>query len=148
MRFLNPPLCPHAGCSPLRPSPEKVVREMRQALAGRRILVVEDDPFIGLDIQGVLERAGATVVGPADNVPEALRLLVRMPIDAAVLDFRLQEGDTLPLASALGRRGIPFLFQTSDPESAAGAHPAAAILGKPFRASQLVSAVATLLDNR
>jgi hypothetical protein len=52
MRFLNPPLCPHAGCSPLPPSPEKVVTGMRQALAGRRILVVEDDPFIGLDIQG------------------------------------------------------------------------------------------------
>jgi hypothetical protein len=68
MRFLNPPLRPHAGRSPLRPSPEKMVRGMRQALPGPCILVVEDDPFVGLDIRDVLESAGATVVGPANNV--------------------------------------------------------------------------------
>jgi CheY-like chemotaxis protein len=109
------------------------------------ILLVEDDPVIALDLQGVLETAGATVVGPARNPSEALSLVERSRISAAVLDYRLQGGDTLALARVLAERGIPFLFQTSDPASVAHKYPDATILSKPFRPGQLVSAIEALL---
>jgi DNA-binding response OmpR family regulator len=114
-------------------------------LAGRRILLVEDEPFIALDLQASLEAAGAVVVGPAHDLPQALRLLESSGICAAVLDFRIVAGDTLPLAHELAGRGIPFLFQTSDPASAARGYPGATVLAKPFGPDKLAAAVASLL---
>ena len=118
---------------------------LHRPLKDRNILVVEDDPVIALDLQGVLEAAGATVVGPAHDLSEALSLVERSGICAAVLDYRLQVGDTLALARVLAERGIPFLFQTSDPIGVAHKHLVAKILPKPFRPHQLLSAVEALL---
>lgn len=54
--------------------------------------------------------------------------------DAAVLDVRLAAGDTLGLADQLGRLGIPFLFQTSDPGVLKGHHAGAVGLTKAVSA--------------
>jgi CheY-like chemotaxis protein len=104
-------------------------------LRDQNILVVEDDPFIAMDLKGVLEGAGATVIGPAHDLCEAVSLVERFRICAAVLDYRLQVGNTLPLARTLARRGIRE-------------HPDAMVIPKPFRADQLVSAVQALLAGR
>jgi CheY-like chemotaxis protein len=120
-------------------------RALRRPLESQRILVVEDDPFIALDLQSILEDAGATVVGPACEVSEAISFIEGSKISAAVLDYRLQVGDTLPLARMLAERHIPFVFETSDPESVARRYPGAIILAKPFRPDQLTSAVVALL---
>ena len=114
-------------------------------LENRSVLVVEDDPIIALNLQTILEAAGAKVVGPAYELSKALDLIEADKVNAAVLDYLLQEGDTLPLARVLGERGIPFLFQTSDPESLAGKHVGALILPKPYRPDQLTSAVCSLV---
>jgi DNA-binding response OmpR family regulator len=116
-----------------------------QPLRDRYILVVEDDPFIALDVQNVLQMAGATVVGPAHVLSEASRLVHTCAICAAVLDYRLQKGDTLALARELAERRIPFLFQTSDPTGVADKYPQAIILAKPFEPQQLIAALDTLL---
>jgi CheY-like chemotaxis protein len=120
-------------------------RALRRPLESQRILVVEDDPFIALDLQSILEDAGATVVGLACEVSEAISFIEGSKISAAVLDYRLQVGDTLPLARMLAERRIPFVFETSDPESVARRYPGAIILAKPFRPDQLTSAVVALL---
>ena len=117
-------------------------------LRDRNILVVEDDPFIAMDLKSVLEVAGATVIGPAHDLSEALSLVERFRICAAVLDYRLQVGTTLPLTRVLARRGIPFLFQSSDPARVIREHPDAMVIPKPFRADQLTSAVQALLAGR
>jgi DNA-binding response OmpR family regulator len=118
---------------------------LHRPLENRRILVVEDDPIIALDHQSILEAAGATVVGPAREVSEAISFIEGSKVSAAVLDYRLQVGDTLPRARMLGERRIPFLFETSDPDSVARKCPGAIILAKPFRPDQLTSAVGALL---
>src|SRR5271166_390105 len=102
-------------------------------LENRSVLVVEDNPIIALDLQIILEAAGATVVGPAYDLSKALNLIEANNVNAAVIDYLLQAGDTLPLARVLGERGIPFLFQTSDPEGVATKHVGATILPKPYR---------------
>jgi hypothetical protein len=65
---------------------------------------------------------------------EAISFIVKSKVSAAVLDYRLQVGDTLSVARMLAERRIPFLFETSDPDSVAGKYPGAVILAKPFRA--------------
>ena len=82
------------------------------ALSGRRILVVEDDYMIATEIQGELERAGATVIGPVSSVRKALRLTETETVDAAVLDVNLGEEASFPIAEALVAKSVPFLFCT------------------------------------
>lgn len=114
-------------------------------LVGRRILVVEDDPIIALDLKTILEDAGAVVTGPAADLATAFRLAEQHAHDAAVLDVRLEREDTLSLATQLLERRLPFLFQTSDARLVTGLFPGVPILRKPFRADHLVASLAELL---
>lgn len=81
-------------------------------LAERRILVVEDIYFLAADVAAALSRAGARVVGPAPTCARALSLIEATPLDGAVLNICLKDGDCYPAADALQRRGTPFIFVT------------------------------------
>ncbi len=105
-----------------------------QALTGRRILLVEDDYFIAVDLKTWFEEGGAEVLGPVPSVHEALALIARTSgIDAAVLDINLQDELVYPVADALHARGVPFLFATGyDPASVPPPHGAVALCQKPI----------------
>jgi CheY-like chemotaxis protein len=81
-------------------------------LAGKRILVVEDDYLVAMDIVRALERAGAEVIGPAPAVEAALAALEQTVLDGAILDINLGGEMAFPVADALMARGIPFIFAT------------------------------------
>jgi CheY-like chemotaxis protein len=81
-------------------------------LANRRILVVEDEFLIATVLCDMLEDAAATVVGPAVNLGDALRLVQDQGIEAAILDMNLNGEWSDPVAEELTRRGIPFVFTT------------------------------------
>jgi len=115
------------------------------ALRHRRVLLVEDDPMIALDLEETLKQEGIVVVGPAGALLRALYLADSVPLDAAVLDVRLGAHTSLPLANRLAERRVPFLFQTSDPTFLDGAHAGAPVLIKPFLAKQLIGALTALL---
>jgi DNA-binding response OmpR family regulator len=116
-------------------------------LNGRRILVVEDDLLIALDLKATLEHAGM-VVKVAARLADAMLLVQKSLPDAAVLDVRLEVGTSLPLADWLAERGVPLLFQTSDPTVIDAAHSTAPVLRKPFRPDELIAALADLLAMR
>jgi two-component sensor histidine kinase/DNA-binding NarL/FixJ family response regulator len=120
---------------------------MSGVLQDRRILLVEDDSIIAIDLRETLEKAGAIVVGPARTVEKALALANSNAIDAAVLDIRLESGDTLRLAKLLTDRRIPVIFQTSDPSLVSGRVRHLPLLRKPLAKTQLVTAVEQLLRN-
>ncbi|MET0743031.1 MAG: response regulator [Microvirga sp.] len=83
------------------------------SLAGRRILLVEDEYFIADDMVGYFESRGADVVGPVASVRGALDLLASTQnLDAAVLDVNLLGELAYPVADALLERGVPFIFAT------------------------------------
>ena len=82
------------------------------ALAGKRILVVEDDGLIALDIVSELTRAGCTAIGPALRLETAMTMAAAQHIDAAVLDVFLGGAYAWQLAGTLKAQGAPFLFQT------------------------------------
>ena len=82
------------------------------ALSGLRVLVVEDEPFVQLDLAGILKGAGASVAGPAANVAEARRMMIAGGFDMALLDVNLGGENVSPIAEALIARGIPVVFAT------------------------------------
>lgn len=76
-----------------------------------RVLVVEDELLVAMDLEMTLQERGYAVVGPAATVAEALRL-VHDGVDVAVLDINLEGEDTLSIAEALQAQGAPFVFVT------------------------------------
>ena len=117
------------------------------ALRGRRVLVFEDEVLIALDIEDALTEFGCEVLGPVPSVAEAMRLADPARCDLAVIDVRLADGSTAPLATALGERGIPFVVltgfdrsQLSDPVLRA-----APLIGKPLQRRTLQRMLAGLL---
>jgi len=115
-------------------------------LAGRRFLVVEDEPLVALEIAADLEAAGAVVAGPAGTVKAALQILESVPLDGALLDGNLRGEPVDEVGVALTRRNVPFLFVSGyGRESLPRGFGNVLVLGKPFNARQLVDAAAQLL---
>jgi CheY-like chemotaxis protein len=80
-------------------------------LAGRTILVVEDEPIVAFDIAYLLEYVGAHVV-TSPSLRGALPLVEADHWSAAVLDYLLDDGDSTSICERLKERGIPFLLYT------------------------------------
>lgn len=117
------------------------------ALASRRILLAEDDYFVMEDLRFGLRRLGATVVGPAPSVADALALVAGGGIDAAVLDVNLRGEHVYPVADALAARGIPFLFATGYSDDMIDArYGRAPVCEKPVRLRDLGRTLAELLQ--
>jgi CheY-like chemotaxis protein len=74
-----------------------------------RVLILEDDPFIGLDLQGIVEGEGHEVVGVHRSLAEARKRLSEA-FEFAILDIDVLDGKSFELASALHDRKIPFAF--------------------------------------
>ncbi len=77
-----------------------------------RILIVEDEALIALDLACAVEDHDGEVIGPVASVAEALALLEMVPVAGAVLDANLRDGVVTPLARRLLDRGVPFVIHT------------------------------------
>jgi CheY-like chemotaxis protein len=120
-------------------------QSMSFELEGLRVLIVEDDPIIGLDLSETIAAAGAFVMGPAHDVPSALALLENAPVNAAVLDHLIVGGDSRPIADLLVRRGVGFLFHTSHRGDLPTRYPSVKIIDKPSRPDELVRSLQALV---
>lgn len=109
------------------------------ALRDQRVLIVEDEAVVAMELTRVLTAAGAKVVGPAGTIEEALNLLDDQPIDRALLDVNLGGRLITPVARALTRRRIPFVYLTGYQEPDVDDGP---ILRKPVAPSALLGALA------
>ncbi len=86
---------------------------MSEALAGRRILVVEDESLVAMLLETILEDMGCTAVGPAATVDDGLALATDGErLDAALLDVNVAGRQVFPVAEILQRNGVPFVFST------------------------------------
>ena len=78
-----------------------------------RVLIVEDEPLIGMMLEDFLDALGHAGAGAADCAAEALPLLAAGGIDCAIVDVNLRGGEKCwPVADALAEAGIPFVFAT------------------------------------
>jgi PAS domain S-box-containing protein len=125
-----------ASAAPKQRAPEQQGASERRL----RVLVVEDEAIVALEIEQNLKDAGFEVVGPAARVAEALELLKEFGCDAAVLDINLGTETSEPIARMLSGRGTPFVTvsgysQDQRPSGFSGS----AFLAKPLRAELLVA---------
>jgi DNA-binding response OmpR family regulator len=107
-----------------------------------RIVVVEDEFLIGLDISQQLSAAGFEVVALATSVDKARHLLARETFDVAILDINLGGETAEPVACDLRAAGKPFILLTG--YSAEKTFPwsrGAAVLTKPPRIADLIAAI-------
>ena len=108
---------------------------------GLRLLIVEDATLLALELEAGLVEAGATIVGTAGDVDEAMGH-AEAPLDAAVLDVNLGGKLVTPVAERLAARGVPFVFATGYGERGAPGGFDAPIVRKPYNIHQIVRAVA------
>jgi DNA-binding NarL/FixJ family response regulator len=94
----------------------KQIKTREAPLSGVRVLVVEDEPIIALELEAALVECGADVVGPTSDLEESLELARQPKIAAALLDVRLGRASVGPLARALHDIGVPFAFYTGQTE--------------------------------
>lgn len=117
-------------------------------LNGKRVLVVEDEPLIGMEIAAMLEEAGATVIGPAASVERAHALIAEAEddLDAALLDVNVAGASIDSVSEALTALQVPFVFMTGySPAALADLAPGVPVLSKPFMPDQVFTALASLL---
>lgn len=108
---------------------------------GLRVLLVEDDFMMSTMVEDELKSLGCSVVAAAD-LTEGARLATTTDLDVGLLDVNITGRPVYPVADALRRRGIPFIFTTAyireylKPE-----YQAVPRLNKPFRLHDLADAL-------
>lgn len=121
-----------------------------QRLAGKRILIVEDQVLIAMETADVLEDAGAVVMASCTSVRDALAMLATTcDLDAAVLDVDLGDGTRIDrVAEQLQSLGVPFVFQTAcDRKELPTCCRHARMTGKPVSATQLSSMLSEAMSD-
>lgn len=111
-----------------------------------RVLIVEDEMLVAMNIEDMLIELGHEVAGLASRLEPALALAREGGFDAAMLDVNLAGEQSFPVAALLRESGIPFLFATGyGIQGIAEEYRSAPVLQKPFRAQDLGQALRTLV---
>jgi CheY-like chemotaxis protein len=120
---------------------------MTAMLNGVKVLVVEDEYLVAVLIEEMLESAGCIVTGPVARLPEALDAVDHEDYDAAVLDVNLAGERVDPVAQALSRRKVPFVFVTGYGSGVLSEEFAERPrLCKPFRMAELLGALSDIVN--
>jgi DNA-binding NtrC family response regulator len=114
------------------------------SLAGRSILILEDEPLIALDIAEAFARAGAVVV-PAKSLGHAHALIEVNSLSAAAVDLRLSDGQADALCAKLTERDIPFVIHSGYSHAA---QQSAVVIPKPASPAAVIDAIAELLSRK
>jgi DNA-binding response OmpR family regulator len=108
---------------------------------GSRVLIVEDEFFIALDIGQQLADAGFEVVGPAPSVAKALKLVAEPGCDVAILDVNLGGETSEPVAHKLREGDKPFVVLSGYSDNRLPWFGGAPVLSKPLRMQDLIAAL-------
>jgi DNA-binding response OmpR family regulator len=116
-------------------------------LRGVRVLIVEDDLLLAMDLETTLVGAGAVVVDVCHTLASAMARADADDFAVAVLDFSLGSDSVTPLARRLARRDVPFILYTGMQRCEPGLmewrnYP---IVEKPASPHMLVSTIRTVL---
>ena len=119
---------------------------MNKFLSGRRVLVVEDEMLVLMNIEAVLADLGCEAVSAAATVARALALMEAQRFDLAMLDVNLGGQTSYFVADSLALSSIPFVFSTGygkhGIEARFGDRP---VLRKPYTEEQLGAALLSLM---
>ena len=123
---------------------------MTNLLEGLRILVLEDEFLIAMDVEQLCRDHGANDVLIARSVEEIDPVDGVTNIDAAILDVMLGGNSTLDFARTIHERGVPFVFASgyTDLSAITAKFPGVAVVGKPYAGNDLVEALASAYQRR
>lgn len=122
---------------------------MTGLLAGRRMLVVEDEMLVLMNIEMAFEDLGCSEIHAAASVADGLALLARHGFDAAIVDVNLGGEKSYPVADALARLGIPFVFSTGyNDHSDRPDLEDRPVLRKPYTRAALIAVFERLLPDK
>lgn len=135
------------GEEPTRPSPGQQWNQSRIGLGRHKILVVEDEGIVALDLGMTLQQMGYVVAGAATSGEEAIQLAVETRPDLVLMDIRLRGPmDGIEASREICQRlGVPIIFLTAFADEntmqrAESVKPAA-FLRKPYVRSELMEAI-------
>jgi CheY-like chemotaxis protein len=120
------------------------------SLAGKRCLVLDDEFLIALDIQEILESAGAAhVICVSDEAGALQALQGELRFDIAILDILLRDATktSLAVAAVLAAQKTPFIFLTGmqGEDIHTRKFPTVPVLEKPYQAPFLLETVLRVL---
>lgn len=111
-------------------------------LEGLRVFIAEDEALVAIFLEDLLEELGCTVAGCAGHVSRALALVDALQFDVAIVDINLAGESAYPVAEALKRRAIPFVFATGyGGDSLSPEWQDRTVLHKPYQISDLKRAL-------
>lgn len=123
-----------------------IENETAHPLQGRKILIVEDEAPIALNLAAAVGQAGGTVVGPASSVAASFSLMADHTLDGALLDIRLRGETSFALADILAVLGIPFVFVSGLSSALMPyTHRERPLFDKPYNARDVIAALARLV---
>jgi len=82
----------------------------KKPLAGRRILVAEDEGLIALELEHILEDFGCSVFGPVASVDDVIETVRRERFDGALLDVNLRGRQIFEVLPALQKLGLRLII--------------------------------------
>jgi CheY-like chemotaxis protein len=116
-------------------------------LAGRSVLVVEDETIISLEIEQMLQDLDCGPIWHAANVMQALAVLAQHRPDVALLDVNLGREKVFPVADMLSERAIPFIFSTGYGRDGLPLEWASRpVIQKPYLTRELAMALTPLIE--
>ena len=116
-------------------------------LSGRRVLVVEDEMLVLMNIEDMLAELGCASVAAAATVDQAVALIEARIFDAAVLDMNLNGIKSFPIADKLDALGVPFIFATGySAQDMREGYRDRPLLKKPIRFQELVEVFTRLIS--
>jgi CheY-like chemotaxis protein len=97
------------------------------------VLIVEDEMIVAMLIEDLMRELGVTEVHICPDTVSAVEAVATKSIDCAILDLRLRDGSSTPVADALAEKNIPFVFSSgSDAGALQDRHADRPLIGKPF----------------
>ena len=115
-------------------------------LNGRKILIVEDEAPIALNLAAAVQQAGGIVIGPVASVAGAHAAMADNRLDGALLDIRLRNETSFPLADVLAVLNIPFVFVSGLSSALMPyTHRERPLFDKPYESGEVIAALARLV---
>jgi CheY-like chemotaxis protein len=114
----------------------------------RSLLIVENEPLIAQVLADFTGSLGLRLAGVAASVGEALAILAQHPVDLAIVDVHLNNGEVCwPIADALASHAIPFFLVSADYHGPPPApHGERLLLAKPYTLAGLEAALAKIIS--
>jgi len=129
---------------------KNIAQPSKGRLEGLRVLIVEDEMLIAINLEQILLDAGVSDITTTSSSAEALKKLSEQTPDAAILDVNLGRETSIAVAEELRKRAIPFMLTTGygDRSALAAQFSDVPILNKPYEAAAIIAELSAIAGNR